>query len=104
MNSDHQKEAHHGRLRSTTSLSQAIKKMDQEKSNTLDSRVLESKALEVNGTAAFGFTFDNPVSNEANEDPLPSYMQNEYAQMLAQGIISVPTQSPNEMFPTSHDH
>ena len=60
MNADQQKDTLHGRLRSTTSLSQAIKKMDQDKTTTL-----ESKGLEVNGTAAFGFTFDEPSAIEA---------------------------------------
>ena len=54
---------------------------------------ISSKGLEVNGMAAFGFTFDeNPFHQQANDqEEVPPYMQNEYSQMLAQGIISLPT-------------
>ena len=54
MNTEHQKDAHHKKLRSTTSLSQAIKKMESDISHVR----VDSKPLEINGTATFGFTFD----------------------------------------------
>ena len=57
---EHQKELASKKLRSTTSLSQAIKKMEGEGSSKED-----SMPLEINGTATFNFTFDeNKVPND----------------------------------------
>ena len=74
MNGEHQKDAHHKKLRSTTSLSQAIKKME---TSTHHVRV-DSKPLEVNGTATFGFTFDEKDQPDFDCENLqvPAYLQN----------------------------
>ena len=102
MNVDHQKvDTHHGKLRSTTSLSQAIKKMESE--NKHKHVRVDSKPLEVNGSATFGFPFDANEQEEMNCENLqvPAYLQNEYSRLIAQGVVSLPAQSPDAMFPTS---
>ena len=68
---EHPKELASKKLRSTTSLSQAIKKMEGEGSSKE-----EAMPLEINGTATFNFTFDeNKVPNDQNyAQTVPSYL------------------------------
>ena len=68
---EHQKELASKKLRSTTSLSQAIKKMEGEGSSRE-----EAAPLEVNGTATFNFTFDdNKAPNIAKHaSTVPPYL------------------------------
>ena len=95
---EHQKELASKKLRSTTSLSQAIKKMEGEGASKE-----ETVPLEVNGTATFNFTFDDgkAPSNLKHASTVPPYLQNEYAKLMANGISGMPKQSPDAMFPTS---